>query len=385
MPLYLDYAATQPMRQSAIDAWTKAASSLNPGASYASGRKARSVLDDARETVAELLGCEPIEVIFTSSGTEADNIAIQGLYRAAQTTSTTSGGTAPEAMQRIISTPIEHPAVLETVDKLRAEHGATVDLLPVDSTGHVSDLVALDTPAALATCMWANNETGAIQPVADITQRAAAHNTPVHIDAVQVAGKLPINFHELGATTLAASAHKFGGPRGIGLLLARRTPAPLPLAFGGGQERGIRPGTVDVASASALAAALRESVAEMEQEETRLAALRDKLKAGIESSIDNVIINSAEPTLASHLHVSFPGTDGDSLIMLLDAAGIEASAGSACHAGVNRMSHVLEAMGIDEEHGRGSLRFTLGRLTTEEDIDVVLAELPEIIRRARSV
>ncbi|MCQ9677926.1 cysteine desulfurase family protein [Corynebacterium sp. BF-R-2] len=374
MPRYLDYAATQPMRQCAIDAWTQAAGSLNPGASYASGRKARSVLDDARETVADLLGCEPIEVIFTSSGTEADNIAIQGLFRAASDTT-----------PRIVSTPIEHPAVLETVEKLHAEHGATVELLPVDSTGHVSDLSALDTPAALATCMWANNETGAIQPVADITQRAAAQNTPVHIDAVQVAGKLPINFHELGATTLAASAHKFGGPRGIGLLLARRTPAPLPLAFGGGQERGIRPGTVDVASASALAAALRESVDEMEQETARLSALRDKLKAGIESSIENVIINSAEPTLASHLHVSFPGTDGDSLIMLLDAAGIEASAGSACHAGVNRMSHVLEAMGIDEEHGRGSLRFSLGRMTTEEDIDVVINELPEIIRRARSV
>lgn len=374
MPRYLDYAATQPMRQCAIDAWVNAAGSLNPGSAYGSGRKARSVLDDARETVAELLGCEPIEVIFTSSGTEADNIAIQGLYRAAS-----------DKTPRIISTPIEHPAVLETVDRLQAEHGATVDLLPVDSTGHVSDLAALDTPAAVATCMWANNETGAIQPVADITECAAAQNTPVHIDAVQVAGKLPINFHELGATTLAASAHKFGGPRGIGLLLARRTPAPQPIAFGGGQERGIRPGTVDVASASALAAALRESVADMEQETARLTALRDKLKAGIESSIDNVIINSVEPTLASHLHVSFPGTDGDSLIMLLDASGIEASAGSACHAGVNRMSHVLEAMGIDEEHGRGSLRFSLGRMTTEEDIDAVLAELPEIIRRARSV
>lgn len=374
MPRYLDYAATQPMRQSAIDAWVNAAGVLNPGSAYGSGRKARSVLDDARETVAELLGCEPIEVVFTSSGTEADNIAIQGLYRAASDTT-----------PRIVSTPIEHPAVLETVEKLHAEHGATVELLPVDSTGHVSDLSALDTLAAVATCMWANNETGAIQPVADIAQRAAAQNTPLHVDAVQVAGKLPINFHELGATTLAASAHKFGGPRGIGLLLARRTPAPLPLAFGGGQERGIRPGTVDVASASALAAALRESVDEMEQENARLSSLRDKLKTGIESSIDNVIVNSAEPTLSSHLHVSFPGTDGDSLIMLLDAAGIEASAGSACHAGVNRMSHVLEAMGIDEEHGRGSLRFSLGRMTTDEDIDVVLSELPEIIRRARSV
>ena len=374
MPRYLDYAATQPMRQCAIDAWVNAAGSLNPGSAYGSGRKARSVLDDARETVAELLGCEPIEVIFTSSGTEADNIAIQGLFRAASDTT-----------PRIVSTPIEHPAVLETVAKLSAEHGATVDLLPVDSTGHVSDLAALDTPASVATCMWANNETGAIQPVADITARAAAQGTPVHVDAVQVTGKLPINFHELGATTLAASAHKFGGPRGIGLLLSRRSPAPQPIAFGGGQERGIRPGTVDVASASALAAALRESVEEMEEESARLSALRDKLKAGIESSIENVIVNSAEPTLASHLHVSFPGTDGDSLIMLLDAAGIEASAGSACHAGVNRMSHVLEAMGIDEEHGRGSLRFSLGRMTTDGDIDVVIKELPEIIRRARSV
>ncbi|MGP5619436.1 cysteine desulfurase family protein [Corynebacterium casei] len=373
---YFDYAATQPMRQSAIDAWVAASGMLNAGAQYTSGRKSRSVLDDARETVAELLGCEPIEVVFTASGTEADNIAIQGLFHA----STNEAGAG-----RIISSPIEHSAVRDTVARLEEQHGATVDLMPVARDGHISDLTALDTPAAVATSMWANNETGAIQPVEDIVSRAAAVGTPVHVDAVQVVGKLPINFHELGAATLAASAHKFGGPRGIGLLLAKRTPAPRPLMFGGGQERGIRPGTNDVAGASGLAAALKESIAQLEQESNHIRGLRDELRDGIVNSIDDVVVNTNEPSLDSHLHVSFPGTDGDSLIMLLDQRGIEAATGSACHAGVNRMSHVLEAMGVSDDQGRGSLRFTLGRMTTEEDVKQLLSVLPEVITLARSV
>lgn len=373
---YFDYAATQPMRQSAIDAWVAASGMLNAGAQYTSGRKSRSVLDDARETVAELLGCEPIEVVFTASGTEADNIAIQGLFHA----SSNEAGAG-----RIISSPIEHSAVRDTVARLEEQHGATVDLMPVGRDGHISDLSALDTPAAVATSMWANNETGAIQPVEDIVSRAAAVGTPVHVDAVQVVGKLPINFHELGADTLAASAHKFGGPRGIGLLLAKRTPAPRPLMFGGGQERGIRPGTNDVAGASGLAAALKESIAQLEQESNHIRGLRDELRDGIVNSIDDVVVNTTEPSLDSHLHVSFPGTDGDSLIMLLDQRGIEAATGSACHAGVNRMSHVLEAMGVSDDQGRGSLRFTLGRLTTKEDVKQLLAVLPEVITLARSV
>ncbi|MDN6274803.1 MAG: cysteine desulfurase, partial [Corynebacterium casei] len=327
---YFDYAATQPMRQSAIDAWVAASGMLNAGAQYTSGRKSRSVLDDARETVAELLGCEPIEVVFTASGTEADNIAIQGLFHA----STNEAGAG-----RIISSPIEHSAVRDTVARLEEQHGATVDLMPVARDGHISDLTALDTPAAVATSMWANNETGAIQPVEDIVARAAAAGTPVHVDAVQVVGKLPINFHKLGAATLAASAHKFGGPRGIGLLLAKRTPAPRPLMFGGGQERGIRPGTNDVAGASGLAAALKESLEQLEKESNHIRSLRDALRDGIVNTVDDVVVNTTEPSLDSHLHVSFPGTDGDSLILLLDQRGIEAATGSACHAGVNRMSH----------------------------------------------
>ncbi|MDO5032870.1 cysteine desulfurase family protein [Corynebacterium sp.] len=376
MSHYFDYAATQPMRQVAIDAWVEAAGALNSGASYASGRRARSVLDDARETVAELLGCEPIEVIFTASGTEADNIAVQGFYRARR---------GEQGGQRIISTPVEHSAVRQTVEHLRKAEGAQVELLPVGADGRVTDFSALDTPAALATCMWANNEIGVIEPIEEVIARATAVGTPVHVDGVQVVGKIPVNFHAAGMSTLAASAHKFGGPRGTGLLLAKRTPVPQPLTFGGGQERGLRPGTVDVASASALAAALRESVAEMEAEEAQVRRLRDKLQQAIVSTIEDVQVNSSEPGLASHLHVSFPGTDGDSLIMLLDSAGIEASAGSACHAGVNRMSHVLEAMGVSEERGLGSLRFSLGRMTTEEDVDYVAQKLPELIQRARSV
>ncbi len=367
---FLDHAATSPMRQGAVDAWVEHAGMLNPGGQYGSGRAARRVLDDAREEIAALLGADPVEVIFTASGTEADNLAVTGLY-----------GVSP--LERVLSTPIEHPAVLEPVKAL-GRTGASLELLPVGSDGRVADLSALDEPAAVACCMWANNETGALQPVEQVVARAAAAGTPVHVDAVQVVGHRAVDFHDLGATTLAASAHKFGGPRSGGLLLARRSPAPAPVLHGGGQERGIRPGTLDVATAAATAAALREAVAEMAGEERRLAALRDRLRAGILARVGDVVVHSpASDVLAGHLHVSFPGAEGDSLIMLLDAAGIEASTGSACASGVNRASHVLLAMGVDEATTRGAVRFTLGRTSTEEDVDAVLAVIGETVERAR--
>ena len=232
--------------------------------------------------------------------------------------------------------------------------------------------------------MWANNETGALQPVAEVVARATASGTPVHVDAVQVVGHLPVSFRESGVTTLAASAHKFGGPRSGGLLLARRSPAPAAVLHGGGQERGIRPGTLDVATAAATAAALQEAVAEMTDEERRIAALRDRLRAGILDRVDDVVVHTP-PTdvLPGHLHVSFPGAEGDSLIMLLDAAGIEASTGSACASGVNRASHVLLAMGVDEPTTRGAVRFTLGRTSTAADVDAVLAVIGDTVARAR--
>ena len=364
--VYLDHAATTPMRQCAIDAWVEHAGVLNAGSQHAAGRQANAVLADARERIASALGADPVEVVFTGSGTEANNIGVRGLYGA-------SGG------GRVVSTPIEHPAVLEVVKSL----GQT-EWLPVGRDGVVSDLSALDAPAAVAAVMWANNETGAIQPVREAVSRADAAGTPVHVDAVQAVGHIPVHFHELGAATLAASAHKFGGPRGTGILLARRSPAPKPVILGGGQERGIRSGTVDVASAAATAAALEEAVAEMGQERQRIAGLRDAVIAGVKEVVPEVIVAKHEPCLPGHAHFMFPGANADALIMLLDAQGIQVSAGSACASGVLRMSHVLEAMGYSEREAMGALRVTVGRTNTSEDVEKFLAAIPEVVERARA-
>ena len=364
--VYLDHAATTPMRQCAIDAWVEHAGALNAGSQHAAGRKANAVLADARERIASALGADPVEVVFTGSGTEANNIGVRGLWSASG-----SG--------RVVSTPIEHPAVLEVVKSL----GQT-EWLSVGRDGVVSDLSALDIPAAVAAVMWANNETGAIQPVREAVARAEAAGTPVHVDAVQAVGHIPVDFHELGAATLAASAHKFGGPRGMGILLARRSPAPQPVILGGGQERGIRSGTVDVASAAATAAALEEAVAEMGQEQQRIAGLRDAVVAGVEAAVPDVIAVAQEPRLPGHAHFMFPGANADALIMLLDAQGIQVSAGSACASGVLRMSHVLEAMGYSEREAMGALRVTVGRTNTREDVEQFLAAIPEVVERARA-
>ena len=374
MTRYFDHAATTPMRQVAIDAWAEHAHLLNPGGQYASGRAANAVLAQARETVAEILGADPVEVIFTASGTEADNLALRGF--------------AEEPGARVVSTPIEHPAVRETVANL-GKRGATVAMLPVGEDGVVDITDELDEPASVMTCMWANNETGAIQPVADIAARANGVGTPVHVDAVQVVGHLPVDFHALGATTLAASAHKFGGPRGAGILLAKRSPVPAPVLTGGGQQRGIRPGTVDVATAAATAAALKEAAGEMDAEAARLTQLRDELVDGIHSTIPDtratVLGRESVDVLPGHAHLLFPGANGDAMIMLLDSFGIEASTGSACNNGVNQRSHVLEAMGLPDDHVDGALRFTLGRTTTDEDVQFLLGRLPEVIGKARDV
>lgn len=368
---YFDHAATAPMRQVAIDTWVENANALNPGGNYASGRAAASVLDQAREKIGELMGADPVEVIFTASGTEADNLAVQGLFAASPSS-------------RIVTSSIEHSAVRDTVGFLRDKRGAQVFELPVNSQGHIADFSALDDPAAVVAVMLANNETGAIQPIEHIISRAQQTDTPVHIDAVQAIERVPINFHDLGATTLASSAHKYGGPRGIGFLLARRSPAPAPILFGGGQERGIRPGTADVASAAAMAAALEAALGEAHEENQRVQALRDQLRERIVTAIADVRVNTFEPALPGHLNLCFPGAEGDSLLMLLDNAGFAASTGSACSSGVNRASRILLAMGVPEHDARGTLRFSLGRTTTQEDVDALVAALPEIVEKARA-
>lgn len=395
MQVFLDHAATSPTREVAIEAYLEHAHLLNPGGQYALGRQAKAALEQAREDIGELLGAEPIEVIFCASGTEADNLAIHGLW-----------GNATHGV--VFTSPLEHPGVREPIRHLA---GARVVDMPlernntarVDSELFRRQLVeyavahsAGDTvDIRFATCMMANNETGAIQPIADIARLCAQPPVvpgvgpqlvpfPLHVDAVQAVGHIPVDFHALGATTLAASAHKFGGTRGVGLLLARRSPALHPLLTGGGQERGIRPGTHDVAGAVATAAALKEACSEIDAEHQRLAGLRDQMRERITATIDDVIIHTPEDDiLPGHLHISFPGAEGDSLLMLLDVAGIAASTGSACASGVNRASEVLLAMGVDEPTARGALRITLGRTSTQDDVDKLLAVLPDVVSRAR--
>ena len=372
---YFDHAATTPIRHSAVDAWGENSDVLNPGGSYASGRRAQAVLAEAREIIADALSCEPIEVIFTGSGTEADNLAVRGLLQNAVDR---------EETLRIVTTPIEHPAVKETVSSLatRMPH-VQVDYLPVTSSGHIEDLELLDLPATVAAVMWANNETGAIQPITKVAEKCQETETPLHVDAVQVVGHLPVDFSALGATTMAASAHKFGGPRGVGILLAKRSPVPSPVLTGGGQQRGIRPGTPDAAGAMATAVALREAVTEMDGERARLESLTARLRDGLKESVDKLVVHTSEPNLPGHLFVSFPGAEADSLIMLFDSLGIEVAAGSACSSGVNRASHVLLAMGVEEKVARGAIRFTLGRTTSQEDVDFLLAHAADVVERAR--
>ncbi|MDU0478447.1 cysteine desulfurase family protein [Staphylococcus chromogenes] len=363
--LYLDHAATTPLRDVAREAWLEASTAFNPGGQYSVGRAARAALEGARETIASCLGCEPIEVIFTSSGTEADNLAVQGLFAASP-------------LRRVICSPIEHSAVREPVKALDAD----VTWLSIAASGHaVVDPEIFAQPAALATCMLANNETGAIQPVAELAELAAATSTPFHVDAVQAVGHIPVDFAALGVTTLAASAHKFGGPRGSGFLIAKRSPAPNPLLRGGGQERGLRSGTPDVASAVATAAALKEAVGELESEHRRLSQLRDELLRTV-AQVDNVRIHTAEPALPGHAYFSVVGAEGDSLIMLLDARGVAAATGSACSNGVNRASETLLAMGVSEHDARGALRLTLGRPT--ENVDEFIDVFADVVKRARN-
>ncbi|WKD61009.1 Cysteine desulfurase [Corynebacterium ciconiae DSM 44920] len=366
--IYMDYAATAPLRPCAREAWIETSSALNPGGQYRSGREANALVSEARETIAECLDCEPIEVVFTSSGTEADNLAVAG-FAAAK----------PDLP--VASSPIEHPAVREVVSRLGCDYfrvGADGAVDP-DSIREV-----LGSAHSVATMMLANNETGVVQPVDALVEAAAATNTPVHIDAVQAVGHIPVSFRELGAHTVAASAHKFGGPRGVGLLLARRSPVPSPILHGGGQQRGIRPGTVDVAGAVATAVALREACAEMSVEKQRLEALSEQLRSSLAQQIDTVIVHGrGQRVLPGHVHLSVPGAEGDSLIMLADSAGIECATGSACAAGVNRASEVLLAMGVSEADARSAVRFSLGRDTTQEDVERVVQEFPRIVEMAR--
>jgi cysteine desulfurase len=381
---YLDHAATTPMLPEAIAAMSAELAGLgNPSSLHAAGRRARRRVEEAREQLAAAVGARPSEVVFTAGGTESDNLAVKGIYWARRS--------ADRRRTRILASSVEHHAVLDVVEWLAAEQGATVSWLPVDAAGRVHvDAVAAAIEhdpgdVALVTLMWANNEVGTVQPVAELAAVAHGYGIPVHTDAVQAVGAVPVDFAASGADALTLTGHKIGGPIGCGALLLGREVAATPVLHGGGQERDVRSGTLDTPAIAALALAVEHATAARPLLAPRLAALRDRLVAGVRARVPDAVLNG-DPDPAGRLpgnaHFSFPGCEGDALLMLLDAAGIECSTGSACSAGVTEPSHVLLAMGADAAAARSSLRFTLGHTSTEEDVDALLDAIGPAVERA---
>jgi cysteine desulfurase len=383
MAVYLDHAATTPMLPAAISAYTDAMTVVgNPASIHSQGQNAKRMLEEAREKVAASVGCDPIEVVFTGSGTESINLAIKGLFWAR----------APRT--RILAPGGEHHATLDTVEWLGQHDGAIVEWLPVDELGRIN-LAALEASieadpesVALVTLLAANNEVGTLQPIDAVAAIAARHGIPVHVDAVSAYGHVPIDFAALrrsGVSALSVSAHKIGGPVGIAALVLSRTATVVPLIHGGGQQRQVRSGTQDVAAAVSFAVAAVAATDDLAAENSRLARLRDHLVAGVLAAVPDAVLNgdpSTEGRLPGNAHFTFPGCEGDSLLFLLDAAGVSVSTGSACQAGIPEPSHVLRAMGRSEVEARGALRITLGRTTTDADVDAFLAALPAAYAQA---
>lgn len=381
--VYLDHAATTPMHPEAIEAMSAALGAVgNASSLHTAGRSARRRLEESRESLAARLGARPSEVIFTAGGTDSDNLAIKGIYWARRDTD-------PQR-RRIVTTAVEHHAVLDAVDWLVEHEGAEVTFLPTAPDGSVTaaalrDVLSAHDDVALVSVMWANNEVGTVMPIAELAAVATEFGVPMHSDAVQAIGHVPVDFAASGLSAMSITAHKFGGPTGMGTLLLRRDTACVPLLHGGGQERDVRSGTPDVPGAAAMAAAAEIAVGSLETTAARLRALRDRLVDGVLGSIDDVVVNGArgDNRLPGNAHFTFRGCEGDALLMLLDANGVECSTGSACTAGVAQASHVLLAMGADPAAARGSLRLSLGHTSTEADIDAALAVLPAAVERAR--
>jgi cysteine desulfurase len=379
--VYLDHAATTPVLPEVIDAVTAALGELgNPSSLHGSGRRARRRLEESREQLAACVGARPSEIILTSGGTEADNLAIKGLFW--------SRRDADPRRTRVLASAVEHHAVLDAVEWLGAHEGARIEWIPVDERGRV-DPAELDRmlgdggDVALVTVMWANNEVGTVQPVEELAALARDRGVPFHTDAIQAAAQINVGFSHADAMTI--TGHKLGGPLGVGaLLLGRKVVDPVPLLHGGGQERDVRSGTLDTPAIVGFAAAVQETVRVREAEALRLSALRDDLVARVLHRIPDAVLNG-DPTgrLPGNAHFCFPGCEGDALLMLLDAKGISCSTGSACSAGVSQPSHVLLAMGSSPERARGSLRFSLGHTSTAADIEALDAAIGPAVERAR--
>ncbi|QHC25344.1 cysteine desulfurase family protein [Streptomyces sp. GS7] len=383
--VYLDHAATTPMLPEAVQAMTAQLTVTgNASSLHAAGRRARRTVEEARESLAASLGARPSEVVFTAGGTEADNLAVKGLYW--------SRRAADPARTRVLVSRVEHHAVLDAVEWLGEHEGATVDWLPVDRYGRVHADVLREAIArnpgdvALATVMWANNEIGTVQPVRELAEVAREFGIPLHADAVQAVGQLDVDFAASGLAAMTVSGHKIGGPYGIGALLLGREHAPVPVLHGGGQERHVRSGTLDTPAIAAFAAAGRHAVAHREEFAREIGALRDDLiKAVRAAAPDAVLGGDPDPAgrLPANAHFTFPGCEGDSLLLLLDAQGIACSTGSACTAGVAQPSHVLLATGMSQDLARGTLRFSLGHTSTAQDVAALAAAIGPVVERAR--
>jgi cysteine desulfurase len=384
-PVYLDHAATTPMLPEALDAMTEELAQLgNPSSLHNAGRRARRIVEESREQIAAAYGARPSEVVFTSGGTEADNLAVKGLFWARRA--------AEPGRRRVLTAAIEHHAVLDCAGWLADHEGAGVSWLAPDGAGRIGpealrEAIERDADTvALVSVMWANNEVGTVQPVADLAAVAREHGIPLHSDAVQAAGQLPVSLADSGAAALTVTAHKIGGPVGAGALLLARGTDLVPVLHGGGQERDVRSGTLDAPAIRAFAVAVEIAAERRGDEAKRLAALRDDLIAQVLAAVPDAVLNGAPPgpgRLPGNAHFSFPGCEGDALLMLLDAKGIACSTGSACTAGVAQPSHVLLALGADEARARGSLRFSLGHSSTQADVDALGAIIGEAVERAR--
>jgi cysteine desulfurase len=387
-PVYLDHAATTPMLPVAVEAMTAHLRDVgNPSSLHASGRQARRIVEESRERIAQALNCRPGEVVFTSGGTEADNLALKGIYW--------SRRAGDDRRRRILVTAVEHHAVLDPMHWLAESEGAELELLQVDRDGRL-DVAALresvdrdPESVALISVMWANNEVGTLQPLDEVVALAGPHGIPVHSDAVQAIGSVPVDFAASGVDALALSGHKVGGPYGVGALVVRRELEVTALVHGGGQERDIRSGTIDTPAIAGLAAAIEMSVKQLDEHAARVSALRDDLVRGVLREVPDAVVNGARSMagterLPGNAHLSFPGCEGDSLLMLLDARGIECSTGSACSAGVPQPSHVLLAMGRGDEEARSSLRFSLGHTSTAADVAALVEAIGPCVERARA-
>jgi cysteine desulfurase len=386
---YLDHAATTPMLPEALAAMTAELGRVgNPSSLHGSGRQARRVVEESRETVAAALGCRPGEVVFTGGGTEADNLALKGLFWARHAED--------PARRRILISAVEHHAVLDPAAWLASAQGAVLEVLPVDAFGRLrpatlrAAIEADPSSVALVSVMWANNEVGTVQPIAELAAIAREFDVPLHSDAVQAVGALPVDFAASGVSAMSVTGHKLGGPLGIGALVLARGTVPIPLLHGGGQERDVHSGTLDTPAIAGFAAAVELAVKEQADHASRIGALRDDLVHRVFEVVPDAHLHGGalDPLgvhrLPGNAHLGFPGCEGDSLLMLLDARGIETSTGSACSAGVPQPSHVLLAMGCDAEAARHSLRLSLGHTSTQADVDAVVAAIGPCVERARA-